>query len=73
MFYHRATGSKEDNIITVSVETGAKANMYDLGSNQQLLIFLLELVNLYYVRKQCMDVWLLFPGKSLICLYSRFV
>ena len=29
MFYHRATGSKEDNIITVSVETGAKANMYE--------------------------------------------
>ncbi|MBR4720577.1 MAG: S-layer homology domain-containing protein [Clostridia bacterium] len=29
MFYHRATGSKDDNVITISVETGAKANMYE--------------------------------------------
>ena len=29
MFYHRASGSKDDNVITLSVETGAKADMYE--------------------------------------------
>ena len=29
MFYHRASGSKDDNIITVSVETGTQADMYE--------------------------------------------
>lgn len=29
MFYHRASGNTEDNVITVSVETGASSNMYE--------------------------------------------